>query len=371
MIENALLFVRNPDILFERVGGLTVIERHAWTAFKAGVKRLWTSAASPGEAKLKNLRLPPGLELIWARQSGASGECAPPYVALCAEHFVRSETLAHVLRAPYREAASLEDAAGVPVIQVIPRRTDAAPDMRRQALPTGASVLIESPAASPAVVGWLLSTAVKASDGFMARHFDRRLSLAVSRLLLDTPVTPNMMTAASCVIGACGALLFLRHDPAASVLGALLIWLHSVLDGCDGELARMRFQESAWGRTLDFWGDNLVHLLLFGCLAWGFAEADQSALPLALGTAASFGTAGSAWLTYRTGAGDDAVGQALKWLAQRDFIYLLVLLAFLDRTYEFLWAAAIGSVLFFIAMASSVKRQPNRQPKKQPSEVYP
>ena len=34
-------------------------------------------------------------------------------------------------------------------------------------------------------------------------------------------------------------------------------------------------------------------------------------------------------------------------LAQRDFIYLLVLLALVDCVYEFLWAAAIGGLLYF------------------------
>jgi hypothetical protein len=34
-------------------------------------------------------------------------------------------------------------------------------------------------------------------------------------------------------------------------------------------------------------------------------------------------------------------------LAQRDFIYLLVVLAAVDCVYEFLWAAAIGGLLYF------------------------
>jgi hypothetical protein len=37
-------------------------------------------------------------------------------------------------------------------------------------------------------------------------------------------------------------------------------------------------------------------------------------------------------------------------LAQRDFIYLLIALAFVDMVYEFLWAAAIGGSFYFIIM---------------------
>src|SRR2546426_3192414 len=35
---------------------------------------------------------------------------------------------------------------------------------------------------------------------------------------------------------------------------------HSILDGCDGELARLKFQHSRWGAVLDFWCDNVVHV---------------------------------------------------------------------------------------------------------------
>ena len=39
------------------------------------------------------------------------------------------------------------------------------------------------------------------------------------------------------------------------------------LDGCDGELARLKFKESRWGGLLDFWGDNsraYFDLFLYG-----------------------------------------------------------------------------------------------------------
>ena len=49
-------------------------------------------------------------------------------------------------------------------------------------------------------------------------------------------------------IGLLGALAFLSPAPAFQLAGALLFLTHSILDGCDGELARLKFLESPLGR---------------------------------------------------------------------------------------------------------------------------
>jgi phosphatidylglycerophosphate synthase len=207
----------------------------------------------------------------------------------------------------------------------------------------------------------------------MAKNFDRHISLAVSRKLLDTPITPNMMTVFSTLLGLTGAFFFLGSSRGAYVLGALLVWLHSVLDGCDGELARIRFQESSFGSDLDFWGDNLVHLALFTFLGYGFWLTNNGVHTLVLAGVADLGVLASAWTawehrrkirslssapTTEAGVTQEKNGPGLtsklsrleNTLAQRDFIYLLVFLAFIDCVYEFLWAAAIGGLLYFLVM---------------------
>ena len=94
----------------------------------------------------------------------------------------------------------------------------------------------------------LLGSLVKDTEGFMSRHFERRISLAVSRRLASTSVTPNAMTLFSIAVGLAGALFFLTPTRGSEIAGAVLFLLHSILDGCDGELARLKFQESRLGR---------------------------------------------------------------------------------------------------------------------------
>ncbi|HVQ78134.1 MAG TPA: CDP-alcohol phosphatidyltransferase family protein, partial [Candidatus Binatia bacterium] len=105
---------------------------------------------------------------------------------------------------------------------------------------------------------WLLESLIKPGETFMSRHFERRLSLAVTRRLAPTAVTPNAMSAVMIAIGLLAAPCFLSASPAWQLAGALLFLTHSILDGCDGELARLKFLESPAGAALDFWGDNIV-----------------------------------------------------------------------------------------------------------------
>jgi phosphatidylglycerophosphate synthase len=368
--DRAILWVSHPPLLWQRVGGMTVLERQVFTAARAGVKSLWVGTHEPEPAVLRGLRLPPGTAVNWVPKGEASlVECEPPYLGLSSDHFVRVDALAHIASRAYAESVSFDDAAGLGVVQVVLRREDAV-SRAKQTLHEDSYRRLESPLDSDETISWLMAAGPKSQDGFMARHFDRHISLAVSRRLLATPVTPNQMTVLSTALGLIGTAFFLGSSRAAYVPGALLVWLHSVLDGCDGELARVRFQESAFGSDLDFWGDNLVHLALFTCLGYGFWRTGNGFHTLVLAAVADLGVLASAWTAWQhrrkkrspgsapapeAGVTDEAAGDGFESklarlenaLAQRDFLYLLVLLALVDCVYEFLWAAAVGGLLYF------------------------
>ena len=368
--ERAILWVTHPALLWQRVGGMRVLERQIFTAARAGIKTVWIGVQAPEADVLRSLRLPPGLDARWLPKEGATlVECAPPYIGLSSDHFLRVDTLAHVARQRYAESISFEDSSGLGVIQAVITRDDVIARAKLP-LPEDAYRRLEAPLDADRTISWLMVAGPKSQDGFMARHFDRHISLGVSRRLIETAVTPNMMTILSTVLGLIGGAFFLGSTRAAYVTGALLVWLHSVLDGCDGELARVRFQESAFGSDLDFWGDNLVHIALFTCLGVGFWRTGNGFHTLVLSAVADLGviaSASSAWrhrLRQRAAASgpiveagvtDEAAGDGFESklsrlenrLAQRDFIYLLIVLAALDCVYEFLWAAAIGGLLYF------------------------
>ena len=68
-----------------------------------------------------------------------------------------------------------------------------------------------------------LSAQTKADDGFIACHFDRRISQFVSKRLAHTNISPNQITLAGMTIGLIGAFLLSRlgTSPNSSVPSSL------------------------------------------------------------------------------------------------------------------------------------------------------
>jgi 1L-myo-inositol 1-phosphate cytidylyltransferase / CDP-L-myo-inositol myo-inositolphosphotransferase len=219
----------------------------------------------------------------------------------------------------------------------------------------------------------LLSGLVKDTDGFMARHFDRRISLQISRRLAPTSVTPSQITLLSTAVGLCGAPFFLSAHWSWQTVGALLFLLHSIVDGCDGELARLKFQESRYGGILDVLGDNVVHLAIFACIAAGWALSAAATWPLWLGAAAIVGTLGSAGFVYwrqlrvKDGNGpfftsvstapDDRLVRLMDAASRRDFIYFVVVLALFGKSSWFLLLASVGAPIFLFLLVVLAVRE--------------
>lgn len=223
---------------------------------------------------------------------------------------------------------------------------------------------LSAPSDLPAAESWLLRSLIKPSEGFLSRHFERRLSLALTRRLARTAITPNLMTLVSVAVGLASAPFFLSSAPGWQLAGALLFLAHSILDGCDGELARLKFLESPHGAILDFWGDNLAHVAVFAGMALGWSLAARASWPLLFGAVAVASTAGAAVAVYRRGAhtlvpvaSASPSSRVVEALAHRDFIYLIVLLATAGKAAWFLVLAAIGTPIFLLLVLWSGRRR--------------
>ncbi len=105
----------------------------------------------------------------------------------------------------------------------------------------------------------ILAWAASGNDGFVSRHLNRKVSRRITRLLLRTPITANQASVLSFGVAAMGEGALMRGSWR---LGGGLIQLSSILDGCDGEIARARLESSPAGgvfdATLDRWADALI-----------------------------------------------------------------------------------------------------------------
>ena len=66
-----------------------------------------------------------------------------------------------------------------------------------------------------------------------------------------------------------GALLLSWSGYWPHLIGALLFLLCIIVDGVDGEVARLKLQETRFGHLLDVVTDNFVHLAIFARIALG------------------------------------------------------------------------------------------------------
>jgi phosphatidylglycerophosphate synthase len=197
-----------------------------------------------------------------------------------------------------------------------------------------------------------LSSATEHRDGFMARHADRYLSRLISRRLARTAIRPNDVTLFNVAIGLTGAFLLSRGGYWSQLSGTLLFLLCVVLDGVDGELARLKLQETVFGHYLDIVTDNIVHVAIFIGLAVGLYHHTGNRVYLDVLWVLLGGFAFCAVAVYRVtregadGPRSKTVESLTGVLANRDFAYLLVALAIISRLNWFLIGTAVGSYLF-------------------------
>lgn len=114
----------------------------------------------------------------------------------------------------------------------------------------------------------LLRGCRKPGDGLVARHFNRYVSLFITgRIVAVLPhITPNQVTAASVLVGVTASVVLALKGTAGLALGASILVLQEILDGVDGELARLTWRSTRLGELLDTGGDVLVLLAFSGVL---------------------------------------------------------------------------------------------------------
>jgi phosphatidylglycerophosphate synthase len=114
---------------------------------------------------------------------------------------------------------------------------------------------------------------IKPTDGVFAR-MNRRISIPISRQLIKSPITPNMVSLLILAISLVGSGCFALGGYWYTLLGALLgVWT-SILDGCDGEVARLKLQASDFGCWLDGICDYMYYVNTFVGITIGLVRSN-------------------------------------------------------------------------------------------------
>ena len=147
---------------------------------------------------------------------------------------------------------------------------------------------------------------VKPTDGFYAR-LNRRISIPISRQLIKFPITANMVSIFTLGIGIASAVFFAFGGYWSTLLGAFLCLFASIMDGCDGEVARLKLLESDFGCWLETICDYAFYLFLLVGMAIGRWRNSGSRTYLVYGGLLLFGALASflaiGWGRRRLAAG--------------------------------------------------------------------
>ncbi|OGR90701.1 MAG: hypothetical protein A2V88_10660 [Elusimicrobia bacterium RBG_16_66_12] len=274
-----------------------------------------------------------------------------------------------------REASRL--GAGKDSPSVVSARALASPGAEASA---GAFLDALTPEATRASARILYSRLSKDNDGYIAR-LDRRLSLAITRLLLPFPVSPNMVTSASLVLGLIGAWWLAAPSASIQFRGALTLWFCCLLDGTDGEIARLKHHITPWGGDFDVLADHIAHLATFIALPIGVARLHPGGNWWAPGVLLVTGFLASGfsvwWLVLRVPEHERGpLSLTVERIASRDYIYLILALTAIGRLDWFVWAAAAGAHVFWAWLwwmsRNALNPSPNpRGPTPPPAEIGP
>jgi len=108
----------------------------------------------------------------------------------------------------------------------------------------------------------LNNSSSKINDGSISKYINRPISKWMTSKIIDYPLTPNQISIAVFFISVFSGLIISIEGYFFLLLGALLAQLSSILDGCDGEIARLKLLESKFGgwfdRVLDRYSDLFI-----------------------------------------------------------------------------------------------------------------
>jgi len=135
----------------------------------------------------------------------------------------------------------------------------------------------------------LLASLKKVSDGPISIYLNRPLSNRITRYLVKTNIKPNHISLFSFMLSALGALFFFFGGYINLLIGGFLAQISSIVDGCDGEVARLKFQTTEFGGWFDAVLDRYADAFLLFGLTYFVYFMDKGFLSLFIGFLAIIG----------------------------------------------------------------------------------
>lgn len=260
------LFLRSVLTLAE--GGQTHFVVVAPLQLRRTVIRLWTRYAAGRGLKLDFVPLQghggiAACDQALLRQLLADRICLLDGLTVVSPRWIRE-----VLRPGLSYHRPLDDAAPLlPREQVLQALTngslvatlDAAAPLARP----GLCYRITAPGHVAGLEHFLCELLRMGANGLIARHVNKRLSIPLSRILARWRVSPHAITVVNMLIGLAAGIGTAGVTYFGLLVGGVLFQVASIMDGCDGEVAKLTHRTSRFGQVIDTASDNLALVSFF------------------------------------------------------------------------------------------------------------
>lgn len=178
-------------------------------------------------------------------------------------------------------------------------------------------------------------------DGLISRHLNRKISCLITGFLVSTEITPNHITFISFSIALLSSAAF---TVGFNVVGGLLAQLSSIVDGVDGEIARLKGLASPFGAFYDAVLDRYADAaIILGMTVWAL-RFDSRAGTWLFGLLALLG---SLMISYSAARAEASTGirfdQGFSSFSSRDIRLFIVMLGSL--TGQVYWTLMLLAVL--------------------------
>jgi len=181
----------------------------------------------------------------------------------------------------------------------------------------------------------------KSNDGPVSRWLNRPISIRFSKVLVNFNITPNQISFFSFVLSMIAAGLFALGNYWFLALGGIIAQLASIIDGSDGEVARLKYLSSDYGGWFDAVLDRYADAFLLFGLTWYVYGQNLSPWALGVGFLAIIG---SFMLSYTADKYDKLMKNRIQkgMRMGRDIrVFLIFLGAVLNQPYLILIVIAI------------------------------
>ena len=115
---------------------------------------------------------------------------------------------------------------------------------------------------SNAARDFLFNHISKNVSGWVSKNINSKISIPISKILVKMNFHPNWITFFVGCIGISCGFFYASNSP---IVAAIILQLSTILDRCDGEVARIRLKESKFGQWFDTALDQISYfsILLF------------------------------------------------------------------------------------------------------------